>query len=177
MTQRKKEQQVTADNFIFYIERTFDAPRERVWKAWTDEQQLGLWFGPKGCPITYGKLDLRVGGSYLYCMTLPSGDKWWGQWIFREIKAPERLVLITGFSDENGEITRHPLAPTWPLQMHSVTSFTEKDGKTTVSLEWTAHNATELERQTFFEGKDSMNKGWGGTFEQLEAFLAKGSAA
>ncbi len=174
MTKPIKNAEINADNFVFTIERTFDTPRERAWRAWTDEQQLGLWFGPKGCPIGFGKMDLRVGGSYLYRMDMPSGDQWWGKWIFKEISATERLVMITHFSDENAEIMRHPLAPTWPLQMHSITTFTEKDGKTTISLQWTAYNATEQERQTFFEGKDSMNKGWGGTFEQLEAFLAKG---
>ena len=174
MTKPIKNAEINADNFVFTIERTFDAPRERVWKAWTDEHLLSLWFGPKGCPIGFGKMDLRVDGSYLYRMDMPNGDQWWGKWIFKEIVKPERLVMITGFSDSNGEMTRHPLAPAWPLQMHSITTFTENDGKTTISLEWTAYNATEQERQTFFEGKDSMNKGWGGTFEQLEAFLAKG---
>ncbi|MCB1840308.1 MAG: SRPBCC domain-containing protein [Rhodospirillales bacterium] len=177
MTQPAKNTDMNADNFVFYIERTFDAPRERVWKAWTDERELTLWFGPKGCPITYGKLDFRVGGTYLYRMDMPSGEQWWGQWTFEEIVAPEKLVMITCFSNENAEMTRHPLAPGWPLQMRSVTRFTEKNGKTTISLEWTAYNANEAERQTFFEGRESMTKGWGGTFEQLEAYLAEGGAA
>lgn len=177
MNRPAKNEPVTPDNFVFYIERTLDAPREKVWKAWTNEDQLALWFGPKGCPIGYGKLDFRVGGSYLYRMDLPNGDKWWGKWTFREIVAPEKLVMISGFSNENAEITRHPLAPGWPLEMHSIVTFTEKNGKTTVAVEWTAHNASAIERKTFFDGRDSMQKGWGGTFEQLEAYLAKGGAA
>ena len=79
----------------FVISREFDAPRERVWKAWTDVEQLKQWFSPKGFTVIAAKMDLRPGGSYHYGMRAPNGQEMWGKWVFREVKAPERLVLAS----------------------------------------------------------------------------------
>ncbi len=160
--------------FKFVIHRTFDAPRELVWKAWTTEKQLLQWFSPKGMPMTQCKLDFRPGGTLHYAMQLPNdGGLMWGKWEFIEISKPEKLVFMTMFSDENAGLGRHPLAPDWPQKMHSTVTFTEKNGKTTVTVEWFAHHPTDIERKTFIEGASSMNQGWTGTFDQLEKFLAQ----
>ena len=84
------------------------------------------------------------------------------------------MVFISSFSDEAGGVTRHPMAPTWPLELLSTFTFEEQpDGKTKVTIRWRPHNATDDERKTFDAGYDSMRQGWGGTLEQLEAYLAK----
>lgn len=157
----------------FVITRDFDAPREMVWRAWTEREQLMQWFRPKGSTIPHATLDLRPGGTFHYALRSPDGHEMWGKWTFREIVAPERLVVVTSFSDAQGGITRHPMGPNWPLETLSTTTFEEHDGKTTITLRWTPWNATASERQTFAETHDSMRKGWGGTFEQLAAYLAK----
>jgi uncharacterized protein YndB with AHSA1/START domain len=95
----------------------------------------------------------------------------WGRFIYREIVPNERLVYINSFSDPAGGIGRHPLAPDWPLQLLSTVTFAEKDGKTTVTIRWIPHEATEKERETFEKGKDSMQAGWSGTLDQLETYL------
>lgn len=159
--------------FVFVIERTFDAPRERVWKAWTEVEQLKQWFGPKGCTMPFCEVDLRPGGASRYSIEY-NGLKIWGKWTYMEIKAPEKLVAIVSFTDESGEkIIEHPGSPGWPREILSTVTFSEKNGKTTVRVKWTAHNATENERRIFEEGAPSMEQGWGGSFEQLEVFLAK----
>jgi uncharacterized protein YndB with AHSA1/START domain len=66
------------------------------------------------------------------------------------------------------------MAPTWPIEILSVFTFEEQPGgKTKFTIQWSAHNATAEEQQTFDTGHASMNQGWTGTLEQLEAYLAK----
>lgn len=162
------------DNSEFKIERTFDAPRDLVWKVWTDGAYLKDWFGPKGCPIDTSHLDFRVGGSYHYSMKMPNGSAMWGRWVFLKIDEPNSLEFIASFSEETGKnVTRNPWSATWPLQMLSKAVFTEIDGKTKISMSAVAYEANDEEVKTFTEGHSSMNQGWSGTFEQLDAYLAK----
>ena len=158
----------------FVISRVFAAPRELVWKCFTEAERVSNWWGPKGVTSSIKSLDLRPGGLCHYKMTLPDGQVWWGKSVYREIAAPSRLVFINSFSDENAGLTRHPLGPTWPIQMLTVVSFEEeRGGKTKVTVHWSPYNPTAEEQQTFDAGHDSMRQGWGGSFDQLEAYLAK----
>jgi uncharacterized protein YndB with AHSA1/START domain len=160
-------------NEDFTISRVFSAPRERVWQAWTEEERLKQWWGPKGFTIHTCKVDLRPGGVFLYGMRAPDGTEMWGKFVYREIVKPERLVFMVSFSDPKGGVTRHPWTPDWPLQWLSTVLFAEHGGKTTVTVQWRPHEATDAERKTFAEGKPSMEQGWSGTFEQLTGYLAK----
>jgi uncharacterized protein YndB with AHSA1/START domain len=119
------------------------------------------------------KMDFRPGGTFLFCMRTADGMDMWGKFVYREIVAPERIVLVHSFSDENGGITRHPMSPTWPREMLSTTTFMEVAGKTTISIKWAPLDATEEERKTFDAGHGGMRFGWTGTLDQLEAYLAK----
>jgi uncharacterized protein YndB with AHSA1/START domain len=165
---------VTApDEREFVILRVFDAPRDLVWKAFTECEHLMHWWGPKGFKMLSCKLDLRPGGIFHYCLQSPDGQKMWGKFIYREIVAPERLVHIVAFSDEKQGVTRHPMSPSWPLETLATATFTEHDGKTTLTVRWAPHNATEAERNTFATSHESMRQGWTGTMDQLAAYLAK----
>lgn len=160
----------------FVITRVFDAPRERVWKAWTEPEHLAEWWGPKGYTMVVAKLDLRPGGVFHYCLSAPVGapmaGTMWGKFVYREIVRPEKIVFVNSFSDEQGGITRHPMAPTWPLEVLNTQTFTEHQGKTTVTLRGGPINATELECSTFMLGFGAMQMGFSGTFDQLAAYLA-----
>jgi uncharacterized protein YndB with AHSA1/START domain len=160
----------------FEVSRVFDAPRDRVWKSWTEAERLKHWWGPAGFKVHTCKVDLRAGGIFLYGMTAPDGTDMWGKFAYREIDAPRRLVFINSFSDAKGGVTRHPWSPNWPLQMLSTVTFEEQSpGKTKVTVEWTpADGSSELERKTFDEGRASMTQGWGGTMDQFTAYLKKG---
>lgn len=155
----------------FVITRVFDAPRERVWKAWTEAERLKQWWGPQGFKVHTCKIDLRPGGVFLYGMTAPDGSDMWGKFTYREIVAPQKLVLIVSFSDPKGGVTRHPWSADWPLEILSTVTFEARGGKTKVTVQWVPHNATELERETFEDGRDSMKQGWTGTFDQFAAYL------
>jgi len=162
-----------AESKPFAISRTFDVPRDTLWKCFTDPDRMRRWWGPKDVTIIASKMDLRPGGTYHYGMRTPGGKEMWGKFIYREITSPERLVLVNAFSDEKGGLTRHPLAPSWPLEMLSTFSFSEAGGKTTFTVTWTPLNPTPEERATFDAGHESMKQGWSGTMEQLAAYLAK----
>jgi len=158
----------------FVISRTLNAPREIVFDAFTKPEEMKKWWGPKGFTVIAWKMDLRPGGTYHYGMRAPDGTPMWGKFIYREIVRPERIVFINSFSDENGGVTRHPMAPDWPLQM--ITTFTVEDlgdGKTRLTITSMAFDATEAERAVFDAHHDSMTQGWTGTLDQLETYLAK----
>ena len=157
----------------FVISRVLEAPRDKVWQAWTDTEHLKQWWGPKGFVVTHCKIDLRPGGIMHYCLRSPDGNDMWGRFVFRGIAKPERLVWVNSFSDEKGGVTRHPMSPGWPREMLTTVSFAEQKGGTLVTVQWIPIDATEEERRTFEAGRDSMQQGWSGTFEQLEQYLAR----
>jgi uncharacterized protein YndB with AHSA1/START domain len=156
----------------FRIERLLDASRERVWRAWTEVEHLVHWWGPKGFTVSHCTVDLRPGGMMHYCLRMPEGGEMWGRFVYREIVKPERLVWVNSFSDAQGGITRHPMSPDWPREMLTTVRFADEQGRTRISIEWLPIEASETELRVFDQGRDSMTQGWGGTFEQLVAYLA-----
>ena len=103
----------------FVIARVFDAPRQNVWRAWTEPDRLRQWWGPKGFKVHTCKVDLRPGGIFLYGMTAHDGTDIWGRFVYREIEAPEKLVFMVSFSNPEGGVSRHPWSPSWPLEWMS----------------------------------------------------------
>ena len=164
---------MTPTSHPFVIAREFAAPRETVWRAWTDRKSFMQWFGPKGFSMPTATLDFRPGGVFHYCLRSADGHDMWGKFVYREIVPPERIVLVNSFSDEKGGLTRHPMSPTWPAEMLSTTTFTEQAGKTTITIKWAPLNPTEEERKTFDTSHEGMTMGWSGTFDQLAEYLAK----
>jgi uncharacterized protein YndB with AHSA1/START domain len=161
----------------FVITRTFEAPRDLVFRAWTEPERLAKWWGPAGLKIKVKTLDLRPGGMFLYGMegpsTGPMPGEVWGKFVYREIAAPERLIFINSFCDETGQVMRHPMSATWPLEVLSTLSFEERGGKTTVTLRGVPIHASAAELATFEAGRESMQQGFKGTLDQLAAYLAK----
>ena len=155
----------------FTISRTFDAPRELVWKVWTEAGHLLQWFGPKGMPMFHAKNDPQPGGTFHYGLRMPNGGEMWGRWTYRELVPPRYLVFISSFSNEAGEVAKAPFADDWPLEMLTTITLVEENGRTTVTVESAAFNATDAQRKVFSDNHPSMNGGWGGTFEQLGAYL------
>ena len=156
----------------FVISRVFNAPRDLVYRVWADPAELQKWFGPKGATISYSKGEVKPGGTYHYAMQVPAMGEVWGRWVFREIVPPERLVWVNSFSDKDGGITRHPMAPTWPPELLTTVTFDDEDGKTRVTVRWVPINASDEERNTFIAAKESMQGGWTGTFDRLDEYLA-----
>jgi uncharacterized protein YndB with AHSA1/START domain len=157
---------------VFVIARVFDAPRELVWKAWTEPEPMAKWWGPRGFTMLANKMDLRPGGIYHYCMRSPDGYEMWGKFVYREIVATEQLVFIVSFSDKDGNTLRHAASATWPLEVLNTLTFSEHQGKTTPTMKGIPVNPTEEERKTFEQGHKSMQHGFKGTLDQLDEYLS-----
>jgi uncharacterized protein YndB with AHSA1/START domain len=155
----------------FVLTRVFDAPRNLIFKAWTDPKELKRWWGPAGCTVGTCKVDLRPSGMCLYSLEMPHGSALWGRFIYREITPPERLVFVSSFSDEKGGLTRAPFSGRWPLEIFNTITFAENEGKTTLTLLATPINAIEEERQTFADAMGSLRQGFGGTLDKLVKYL------
>ncbi|HSI63983.1 MAG TPA: SRPBCC domain-containing protein [Candidatus Saccharimonadia bacterium] len=162
----------TAEVEEFVTTRTLKAPRDLVWKAWTEPERLAQWWGPKGCAVKVHQLDLRPGGTFHYTFSFPDGGEMWGRFAFQEISPPEKIVWINSFSDPDGGITRPPFDENWPLEILNVLTLTENDGSTLLTLHAKPINATAEEANTFDRNRDSLAQGYGGTWDQLEEYLA-----
>lgn len=98
----------------FTITRVFDAPRELVWRAWTDADEAAAWWHPRGVvtPRDSVELDVRPGGRYRYTMIAPDGTEYPTAGVFREVAPPERLVMTWGSpgDDESAPVLTIELA-------------------------------------------------------------------
>lgn len=84
------------------VTRVFNAPREVVWKAWTDPKYVMQWWGPKGFTAPVCEMDFRVGGRLLCCMRSPDGQEFWNAVEYHEIVLHEKIVSSMYFSDSKG---------------------------------------------------------------------------
>jgi uncharacterized protein YndB with AHSA1/START domain len=155
------------------ITRNFNAPRDVVWKAFTEVEHLMQWWGPKGATMLAAKLELKPGGLFHYGMRMPDGRELWGKFTYREIRPQDFLSYTSGFSDASGGNSGNPWLPIWPQEVLNTVTFKEKDGKTIFTLKGGPINCTEEERQAFVGLIPNMQGGFKGTFDQLDAYLAE----
>jgi uncharacterized protein YndB with AHSA1/START domain len=142
------------------LARIYDAPRELVWKTWTDPAHLAQWFGPRGFTSSVPELDVRVGGNLRIVMHGPDGNDYPMNGVFREVTPPERLVFSNIAVDNDGN---HLL-----------------EGETTVVLE--AQGAkTKLTLHTYAKGLvpiapqmlAGMEAGWSQSLDKLAELVAR----
>ncbi len=93
---------VASEQERMVVTRIFDAPRELVWKAWTDQKYVMQWWGPKGFTAPVCRMDFRVGGKFLCCMRAPDGQEFWNGGEYHEIVLHEKIVLSMYFADAQG---------------------------------------------------------------------------
>jgi uncharacterized protein YndB with AHSA1/START domain len=141
------------------ITRVFDAPRELVFKAWTDPQQLAQWWGPKGFTNPVCEFDGRVGGTLRIHMRSPDGRIYPMKGVIREIIAPERLVFTNIAVDASGDHL---------LEGLTTVVFTEENGKTKMSLNTRARAVVET-AAAYLKGMDA---GWTQSIDKLQAYIA-----
>ncbi len=151
------------------IARFFDAPRELVWKAWTDPKKFALWWGPKAFTTPQVYIDFRTGGRYLYCMRGPGLDRvtrdFWNTGIYKEILPMERIVTSDSFSDEKGNVvpaSYYGLPGDWPLELTVEIAFEARGSKTLVTLRHTGIPDEMIE---------PCEEGWNESFDKLAESL------
>ncbi|MDB5210237.1 MAG: activator of Hsp90 ATPase 1 family protein [Sediminibacterium sp.] len=158
-----------ADELI--ITRELLAPRELVFAAFTNPAHLAKWWGPANFTFGIQTMDVRPGGICHYKMEGSDEFVMWAKFVYIEIIEPEKVVFLNCFSNAEAGLTRFPMMPTWPMEMHNILTLAEENGKTILTLRIRPHHATEEETTTFIEGFGSMQQGFGASFDQLENYL------
>ncbi|HYK63453.1 MAG TPA: SRPBCC domain-containing protein [Patescibacteria group bacterium] len=153
--------------------RVFNAPRELVWKAFTERDRMAQWWGMKGMSTQIRELDLRPGGTFLYVVRMPDGREMLGKWVYREIVAPELLVVVHFTTDDTGKPITNPYDPSLPREMLTTSRFTERAGRTTLELRSVPINETAAQREAFNKLADGMEEGFNNSLNLLDEYLAK----
>jgi len=153
------------------VERIFNAPREKVWEAWTTPEIVKQWWGPEHFTAPSIKIDFQVGGKYIYAMHGPKGTEFdkdmYSAGEFKEIVPMERLVVTDYFSDEQGNkmsAQEQGLPEGMPSEMEVVVLFEDvEDGKTKLSIVYTAENEAMYEAMV----KSGMKEGWSTSLDKM----------
>jgi uncharacterized protein YndB with AHSA1/START domain len=156
---------INENNIQLRLTRVFDAPRELVFKAWTDVNQFKQWFGAAGCDgssLQSAKVDARPGGKYRLQMRRADGEYFTTVGVYREVKSPERLVFTwqfekDGAGDDFGEVE--------PPEMLVTLEFKALGKQTELTL---TH-----ERFASGESRGRHEQGWTRCLDSLDKFLGK----
>ena len=138
------------------ISRVFDAPRDLVWRAWTEPEQLAQWWGPAGWsnPLERITMDVRPGGAFrVTAVSAEDGTEMTTRGVYREVVEPERLVL------------EEPAEDAWHEGAVSTATFTDLgDGRTEIVLQATIHTTDEM--------RGAAEAGMAGSLDRLAEHLA-----
>jgi uncharacterized protein YndB with AHSA1/START domain len=140
------------------LTRVFDAPRELVFKAWTDTKHMQQWWGPKGFTNPVCELDTRAGGAIRIDMRAPDGVVYPMKGVFEEIIAPERLVFISSALDDQGNSM---------FDILNTVTFAAQRGKTVLTLQARVIKASAQAPQ-YLKG---MEAGWTQSLDRLNRHL------
>lgn len=134
------------------LTRTLAAPRELVFRAWTDPKHLARWWGPHDFTVESYTADLRVGGAWSSCIRSPEGEDYRMHGIYHEITAPERLVFSFTW-DHDGKPR---------VEMRVTITLEELDGKTLLTFHETGFADAEM--------REMDNGGWSQCLERLDSY-------
>ena len=164
MTAANSTSQPAAENDLV-ITRILDAPRELVFKAWTDPEHVMRWWGPEHYTSPACRIDLRVGGSYLFSMRSPEGQEYWSTGEYQEIVPSERIVYTDHFADADGNIVppSHYGMPGVPDETVITLTFEDLEGKTRMTLRHAPAPAAPMD--------EMARMGWNQSFDKLAATL------
>jgi PhnB protein len=155
----------TADkeNLTVKVERSFDAPLDLVWAAWTEAELLDQWWGPKPFRAETKSMDFSEGGRWLYAMVSPEGQKHWGLKNFLKIAPRKSFTYQSIFCDENGNVNPATTASTW------INSFAESKGVTVVTNDIRCQTLEHMEAQI----KMGFKEGYAAGLDQLDELLGR----
>jgi uncharacterized protein YndB with AHSA1/START domain len=164
-----------AAEWEFVISRQFDAPRELVFKMWTEPKHMSEWWGPRNFTNPVCEMDVRPGGAYRIVMRGTDGVEYPLQGIYREVVKPERLVMTMDCSEhpdewhdlvkpnrEKGD--RNPAG-----EMLATVTFEELAGKTKVTIRMRLVSAAIRDALV----RMGMSEGWSESLDRLAALLVK----
>ncbi|MGB5227933.1 MAG: SRPBCC domain-containing protein [Eudoraea sp.] len=142
------------NNRTLTIKRTFNAPIQLVWDAWTRAEQIALWWGPKGMQTKVVKHDFKVGGIWKYVMTMPDGNDFVTEGVYSEIVELVKIISSADFKPMTEGVEIQAL-------------FEAKEDKTDFTFK-VVHPTAEYCKQ---QEKMGFYNGWGSTFDRLNEYL------
>jgi uncharacterized protein YndB with AHSA1/START domain len=148
------------------IERVFDAPRELVWRAWTDPAMFTRWWGPATFTSPWVKMDLRPGGRFVWVMRDGEGKEYYTVGEFHEIVPPERLVYTDSFGDAEGNVispTAYGMGEDFPVTTVVTVTFEDLGGRTRLRIVSDQAVADEMWQMA--------SAGWGTSLDKLAAVV------
>ncbi|KZL03674.1 MULTISPECIES: SRPBCC domain-containing protein [unclassified Pseudovibrio] len=155
----------------YVLERTFNAPRELVWRTWTEPDLISRWYGPNVESIVH-QLDVKQGGLWLHEMKW--GDNSNFQRVeYTEVSKPSKLVWLHATSDADWNVIASPMMQDWPRVLLTTVTFEQDGDQTKMRLTWVPHDATEAEIACFEAAIGGMNQGWNAGMGLLEELLAE----
>ena len=119
------------------VTRLFDAPVERVWKAFTEDAEVMKWWGPQGFTSPAAKMDVRPGGVSLVCMRSPQGQDMWMTWAYTRVEPMQRLEYVQNLSDEHGnriDPSAIGMGPEFPRDVATVVTLMPRGDKTEMRI-------------------------------------------
>jgi uncharacterized protein YndB with AHSA1/START domain len=143
------------------IVRVFDAPKDLVWKAWSDPETFMKWWGPLYFTSPVCKMDFREGGKYHWCMQDPGGNRYWTVGEYKEIKPMDKIVYTDSFADENGnEISAevYGLPSNFPNGTIVTVIFESQGNKTKMTLIHEGLPEAEIDGNTSAGWNQSLDK-------------------
>ncbi|MGP1394729.1 MAG: SRPBCC family protein [Inquilinaceae bacterium] len=155
----------------YVLERTFDAPRALVWRAWTDPALVARWYGPHVQTVVH-TLDVRPGGVWLNEMRW-GGRSSFERMDFTEVSPPERLAWRHATTDADWLIIANPMMADWPRVLLTTVTFDDAGDRTALRLTWTPHEATEAEKACFAAAMAGLDRGWGSGMDILAEILSE----
>lgn len=154
-------------NKKMFITREFTGTVQEVWQAWTDSKILDQWWAPKPWKANTKTMNFSEGGTWLYCMQGPNGERHWSKANYLKIKPGESFELVDAFCDENGNVnSEHP-------QMHWKASFTPSPNGTTVEINITFPSEKDLEAIM----EMGFQEGFTAAHDNLDGYLAAKSSS
>ena len=150
-------------NKRLFVEREFDAPVAQVWRAWTESELLEQWWAPKPYKAVTKKMDFREGGSWIYAMLGPDGEKQWCKATYDKIIPQKRYMGFDGFSDEQGNINEEMPSMDWDVE------FISQGGSTLVKVTVTFKSEEDLQKIV----EMGFQEGFAAAHDNLDELLAK----
>ncbi|TPN86707.1 SRPBCC family protein [Aquimarina algicola] len=136
------------------LKRTFNAPIQLVWEAWTQSEHIAKWWGPKGMDVKVLEHDFKVGGKWRYSMMMPNGNEFISEGVYTEIVEFEKIISSADFK---------PMTENVEIQ-----ALFEADGNKTNFTFNVVHQTEEYCKQ---QEKLGIMNGWGSVFDRLAEFL------
>lgn len=150
------------------ISHLFDAPREAVFKAWTDPEKLKHWYAPDGCTIEFKSIEVSKGGKFHYCIHDPVHGACWIIGEYLEVLENERLVFTMQMSNSAGDAVSslaNGKVEDWPERQIATVDFTPIERRTKLTIHQTVDENKAKETGAY--------QSWIKMFNKLNAMISR----